>query len=117
MLKDAGGKKMEFLDTSNGLWSSVKIETTTIRITSKTLSEHQAEMQSGSHRPVINGWVCITNPSAANYAEGDSLTLQWYMDFHLHWYPWEKFSSLMLEKQFGPDMESGLENLKSLLER
>ena len=26
----------------------------------------------------------------------DTYTVQWYMDFHLRWYPWEKFSGLLL---------------------
>ncbi len=47
----------------------------------------------------------------------NSFTLQWYMDFHLGWYPWEKFSSLLLEKRYGPMMEQGLEKLKKLLEK
>lgn len=46
-----------------------------------------------------------------------TLTVQWYMDFHLRWYPWEKFSSLLLEKRYGPVMEKGLDNLKKLLEK
>ena len=44
-------------------------------------------------------------------------TVQWYMDFHLRWYPWEKLSSLLLEKRYGPVMEKGLGNLKTLLEK
>ncbi|HUR66125.1 MAG TPA: hypothetical protein VMZ03_07210 [Chitinophagaceae bacterium] len=47
----------------------------------------------------------------------NTVTLQWYMDFHLKWYPWEKFSSLLLEKRYGPLMERGLEKLKALLEQ
>ncbi|MBK6936789.1 MAG: hypothetical protein IPH18_07775 [Chitinophagaceae bacterium] len=39
-------------------------------------------------------------------------TVQWYMDVHLRWYPWEKFSSLLLEKRYGPLMEQGLYKLK-----
>lgn len=42
------------------------------------------------------------------------VTVQWYMDFKLHWYPWEKFSSLLLEKRYGPVMEQGLAKLKTL---
>ncbi len=41
------------------------------------------------------------------------VTVQWYMDFRLRWYPWEKFSGLLLEKRYGPVMERGLENLKT----
>ncbi len=47
----------------------------------------------------------------------NSFTVQWYMDFRLRWYPWEKFSSLLLEKRYGRMMERGLERLKVLLEK
>jgi hypothetical protein len=47
----------------------------------------------------------------------NSFTVQWYMDFRLRWYPWEKFSSLLLEKRYGPMMERGLERLKATLEK
>lgn len=47
----------------------------------------------------------------------NTVTVQWYMDIHLRWYPWEKFSSLLLEKRYGPMMEQGLEKLKNLLEK
>ena len=47
----------------------------------------------------------------------NSFTVQWYMDFHLRWYPWEKFSSLLLEKRYGAMMEQGLTRLKALLEK
>jgi len=43
---------------------------------------------------------------------GDSLTLQWYSDFHFRWYPWEKFSSLFLEGTYGSLMEQGIGRLR-----
>jgi len=46
-----------------------------------------------------------------------TVTVQWYMDIHLHWYPWEKFSSLLLENRYGPFMERGLTRLKAYLEK
>ena len=46
----------------------------------------------------------------------NAVTVQWYMDFHLRWYPWEKFSGLMFEKRYGPLMEQGLKKLKTELE-
>ena len=46
-----------------------------------------------------------------------SVTVQWYMDFHLRWFPWEKFSSLLLEKRYGPMMEKGLAKLKVIMEK
>jgi len=50
-------------------------------------------------------------------ATPNSFTVQWYADFHLRWYPWEKFSSIMFEKRYGPMLELGLEKLKKILER
>lgn len=46
---------------------------------------------------------------------GDVSVVQWYFDFHLKWYPWEKFGSITFEKQFGIPMETSLNNLKKLI--
>jgi polyketide cyclase/dehydrase/lipid transport protein len=62
-------------------------------------------------RKVQTGWKIA--PSAAY----NVVTVQWYMDFHLRWYPWEKFSSFMFEKVYGSQLQQGLDNLKRLLER
>ncbi len=62
-------------------------------------------------REAITGWNIFPGRMP------NSFTVQWYMDFHLRWYPWEKFSSLLLEKRYGAMMEQGLNNLKTLLEK
>ena len=46
----------------------------------------------------------------------DSLTVQWWFDFHLRWVPWEKIGSLVYDKQLGPPMEESLQTLKRLME-
>lgn len=46
---------------------------------------------------------------------GDITVVQWYFEFTLKWYPWEKFGSITFEKQFGPAMETSLINLKNLV--
>ena len=46
----------------------------------------------------------------------DSLTVQWYFDFHFRWYPWEKMSGILYDKQLGPVMEESLADLKHLTE-
>ena len=48
---------------------------------------------------------------------GDQLVIQWYFDVKLRWYPWEKFGSIVFDKQLGPPMEKSLGNLKKLLEK
>lgn len=98
------------LDKQNGKIFSAKTKGISILLSSVTDSVIAAEFRSIAKRPIINNWQTITYPHT------DSVTLQWSMNFHLKWYPWEKFSSLLLEKRYGPQMEQGLENLKMLLE-
>jgi hypothetical protein len=62
-------------------------------------------------KKIQTGWVVAAN------AESNSVTIQWYMDFHLHWYPWEKFSSFMFERVYHPQLQQGLDNLKRFLEK
>ena len=56
--------------------------------------------------------------SVFNVVENESGTtvVQWYFDFKLRWYPWEKFGSIVFDKQLGPSMEKSLQNLKNLVE-
>ncbi|MHA4807703.1 SRPBCC family protein [Flavitalea flava] len=46
----------------------------------------------------------------------DSLTVQWWFDFHFRWYPWEKMGSLVYDKKLGPIMEESLSGLKQFVE-
>jgi hypothetical protein len=63
------------------------------------------------NKKIPTGWLIATNPGA------NSCTIQWYMDFHLRWYPWEKFSSLVFERVYHPQLQQGLDNLKRFLEK
>lgn len=40
----------------------------------------------------------------------------WTLQFHLHWYPWEKLAGMYYNRQLGPVMESSLLNLQKTLE-
>ncbi|HYF30687.1 MAG TPA: SRPBCC family protein [Chitinophagaceae bacterium] len=42
--------------------------------------------------------------------------VQWYFDFNLRWYPWEKFGSIIYDERMGPGMENSLTQLKTLVE-
>jgi hypothetical protein len=99
------------LDKKNGKVLSAKTMGISIVLSSITDSVIVAEFRSNTKKPIINNWQTITYPHT------DSVTLQWSMNFRLKWYPWEKFSSLLLEKRYGPQMEQGLANLKGLLEK
>ncbi len=83
-----------------------------IHIVKKSQSDSDIVMhlQQADKPEVINGW------QIHSYQHVDSLTLQWYMDFHLQWYPWKKFGSLFFEKTYGIMMEQGLGRLKNRVE-
>ena len=62
------------------------------------------------NKKIPTGWLVATN------AESNSVTIQWYMDFHLRWYPWEKFYGIMAADVKGPLMQQSLDKLKKILE-
>jgi hypothetical protein len=94
-----------YLDTASSRQMS-QLQKTIVEQTDSTLVY---QLQQSGRKRVINGWELYGGPAS------DSLTLQWYMDFQLGWYPWEKFSSLFYEKTYGAMMERGLLNLKKRL--
>lgn len=84
-----------------------------IQISPTILSDSELvfQLQQEGKMPIINGWKIYHHPST------NSLTLQWYSDFHLKWYPWQKFGSLFYENTYGVMMEQGLGHLKKLAEK
>ncbi len=49
------------------------------------------------------------------YAADTTVTVvHWYFDFRVKWYPWEKFGSIIFDKQIGPPMEKSLDVLKKM---
>lgn len=50
------------------------------------------------------------------HSSGHTTVVQWYFDFYQQWYPWEKFGSIIFDKQLGPSMEKSLASLKKRLE-
>jgi hypothetical protein len=68
---------------------------------------------------IATNWVQNQNGSGAHIVciggKGYT-TVQWYFDFHLKWYPWQKFQSIVYDKQLGPEMEASLENLRRIVQ-
>jgi hypothetical protein len=85
----------------------------TVNIVQKSENDSEVVMhlQQADKPQVVNGWKVYGHP------EIDSLTLQWYMDFHLKWYPWRKFGALFYENTYGVMMQEGLGNIKQLVEK
>jgi hypothetical protein len=78
-------------------------------------------MQKGGSLQIHSTWMQPDHPALpATYAlfPGKSFTtVQWYFTCRFRWYPWEKFSSMVYDKQLGTPMEASLQNLKKLLEQ
>jgi hypothetical protein len=99
------------LEKESRLVSAKLQKTTTITLVKNERDEVKAEFKSGDKSPVTAGWKTMS------YHPTDSITLQWYFDFRVRWYPWEKFFSLAYDKMYGAQMEMGLSNLKKSVER
>ena len=69
------------------------------------------QWQQPGKKPLNMGWQLFKESTL------NSATLQWYIDFHLSWYPWEKIGSLFYESNYGAMMEQGLYNIKVELEK
>lgn len=63
----------------------------------------------GNSPAIHSGFYLVQNLS-------DTTVAQWYFDFQLKWYPWEKFGSIIFDQQLGPGMESSLLQLKNIME-
>ena len=81
-----------------------------VRFVQNTDSLVVAEMTNNGKKKLINGWQVYQHQGT------DSITLQWYIDFHLQWYPWQKFGSLFYENTYGAMMQDGLLKLKTQTE-
>jgi ribosome-associated toxin RatA of RatAB toxin-antitoxin module len=103
--------EIEYPDTSHGAPPAMKIKETLIQLKEIKADERIFVMLTKGKKPVINGWKFIKNSGS------DSATLQWYIEFNLRWYPWEKFASLLFEKSYGIQMELGLSNIKKIVEK
>lgn len=55
-----------------------------------------------------------TNFTSGYYlvAHDNMTTVQWFFEFKVKWYPWEKFASMVYDQQLGPIMEKSLGRLK-----
>jgi hypothetical protein len=102
------GATVVYKDSAIGKPSGMKVNNTSISFTSVTPEERIVKMHT-DNKTFMNGWKCIS------HSESDSTTLQWYMDFDLRWYPWEKFASLLFDQSYGGRMEEGLGNLKKIV--
>ena len=108
-MKDSATQNFISLDSSNGRITKTSFDKTIIALRQQKKDELVADIETGK-RHMNMGWNIIS------YPQSDFITLQWHLDFHLKWYPWQKFSSLLFEKIYGHQMEKSLSDLKAYIE-
>jgi hypothetical protein len=87
-------------------------EEITITLDQKSDTLITASWQQASGSKFGSGYQLISYPGSSLHT-----TLQWYFDFNVKWYPWEKFQSIVYDEQLGPVMEKSLQNLKEQVEQ
>ena len=80
-----------------------------VNLLSVTDDSIRTSWKHGDSDSIISGFNLLQSLS-------DTTVAQWYFDFQLKWYPWEKFGSIIFDQQLGPSMEKSLNNLKYKLE-
>ncbi len=89
---------------------SLHADEISVVINDKTDSLVTSQWQQSTGNKFGSGFAIIAQDS-------NHTTLQWYFDFHLSWYPWEKFQSIIYDQQLGPVMEKSLANIKTLTDK
>ena len=95
-------------------------ELTGVSVSSEKFQSDQLQVIRKDREPAKHLWLKngITIESGFNLipSNGETTIVQWYMDFPLRWYPWEKFGSILYDKQIGLVMERSLEKFKRMAE-
>lgn len=105
-----GADTMDLVSENGKLFLQARSTRQAISIERVTDSTIIAGSAGKNIKKAVIGWNIFNSNMPNTY------TVQWYMDIHLGWYPWDKFSGLLLEKRYGPSMEKGLDTLKKILE-
>jgi hypothetical protein len=98
-------------ELTNKVFTSNRFASTelTVAITGTDSSLIQTQWTRSGQPPIACG---------INVLAADNRTIvQWYFDFKVKWYPWEKFGSIIFDNQLGPPMEQSLAQLKKLAEQ
>ena len=104
LLKDEQWNEMVVTD------SSIKSASWNINLVKKTSMNVLTDWYNPSGQLVHAGFEL--------HANGNGYTVvQWYFEFKVKWYPWEKFASILFDRQVGPVMERSLDQLKVQLEQ
>lgn len=98
-------------DSTSGSFEKDRYKGSNLTVNLKSVSADSVitSWQYANSTPVNSGFYLVQSLS-------DTTVAQWYFDFHLKWYPWEKFGSIIFDQELGPPMEKSLSELKTTIE-
>jgi hypothetical protein len=94
---------------SAAYWKKVLPEGTSFTIQSQSDSSFHCVINNETAIKMAAGYQLFAGKA------GSSCSVQRYYDFYFDWYPWEKFSSLLVETKFGLALENELQQLRKRL--
>jgi hypothetical protein len=107
-----------WMSDANGNKAKMKFDVSSNML---SLADTKISVQHISDTTLVTNWigntVMLGTFRIIDHHTPDSLiTIQWQMEQHVKWYPWEKFASITKDELWGASMEKSLDNLKKLLE-
>lgn len=110
-----GVASLHFGDISSGKNATCDIvyngKTTLLTITNVDSASITFVLQSQGENDIQN-IISFTPVSAAN-----DIRVEWQALTKLHWYPWEKFYAIFIDKLTGPGYDTALNSLKDFVEK
>lgn len=95
---------------ANIQWKSVDArQQGTLTITTIKEGEYGILHEFKDMNPALGGFRIRRIPGAANQTE-----VQWFLEYRLKWYPWERFSGIFMDHMIGPVFEQALQQLSKL---
>lgn len=85
-------------------------KTTHLSLQSASASDVKFLLQSEGENDIEND-ILVTPIVKQN-----AMQVEWRADVKLHWYPWEKFYGIFVDKLSGPSYEAALDGLKKYIE-
>lgn len=85
-------------------------KTTHLVINNTDTASVEFSLQSPSENDVQNAIAFIPMPSA------NDTRVEWRANTKMHWYPWEKFYAIFIDKLTGPGYDVALKGLKEFME-
>jgi hypothetical protein len=86
-------------------------KTTHLKITAADSSSVKFLLQSKGENDIENNIILNAMPLP------QSVQVEWRTITKLHWYPWDKFYAIFIDKMAGPGYEAALNNLNAYIEK